>query len=197
MSQVLRAVFECNGMRRTHGLAGQLNRYKVAAENTLRYEFLDGSFLPTAWPDTMVLQVSTFCSAFMAFLLINFASRDCSMMLLLRESTVLLPEFSSHILLVLIYQCLNLSTHHTLSFILPVLPITHLYTRMNFVLCCRMLTVFLFLLTCHSRFLLSMAERSQELSVILSMKKIMISSDARFGISVDPTSFLLSCVELC
>jgi hypothetical protein len=56
MSQVLRAVFECNGMRRTPGLAGQLNRYKVAAENTLRYEFLDGSFLPTAWPDTMVLQ---------------------------------------------------------------------------------------------------------------------------------------------
>jgi linoleate 10R-lipoxygenase len=56
MSQVLRAVFECDGMRRTPGVAGQLNRYKVAAENTLRYEFLDGDFLPTAWPDTMVLQ---------------------------------------------------------------------------------------------------------------------------------------------
>jgi linoleate 10R-lipoxygenase len=67
MSQVLRAVFECNGMRRTPGLAGQLNRYKVAAENTLRYEFLDGSFLPTAWPDTMVLQVSTFHSASLTF----------------------------------------------------------------------------------------------------------------------------------
>ena len=50
MSQVLCAVFGCNGKRRTPGLAGQLIHYKVAAENTLQYEFLDGSFLPTSWP---------------------------------------------------------------------------------------------------------------------------------------------------
>ncbi|KAI9449938.1 linoleate diol synthase [Lactarius psammicola] len=56
MSQVLRAVFEFNGMRRTKGLAGHLKRYKVAAENTLRHEYLDADYLPTAWPNTMVLQ---------------------------------------------------------------------------------------------------------------------------------------------
>ena len=58
MSQVLRAVFEFN-VRRTKGPVGQLNRYKVAAENTLRYEYLGSDYLPSAWPTTMVLQVST------------------------------------------------------------------------------------------------------------------------------------------
>ncbi|KAH8997828.1 linoleate diol synthase [Lactarius hatsudake] len=56
MSQVLRAVFETNGVRRSPGLAGHLKRYKVAAENTLRYEYLGADYLPTAWPNTMVLQ---------------------------------------------------------------------------------------------------------------------------------------------
>ena len=59
MSQVLRAVFEFSSVRRTPGLAGHLKRYKVAAENTLRYEYLDADYLPTAWPNSMVLQVST------------------------------------------------------------------------------------------------------------------------------------------
>ncbi|KAH8986848.1 linoleate diol synthase [Lactarius akahatsu] len=58
MSQVLRAVFETNGVRRSPGLAGHLKRYKVAAENTLRYEYLGADYLPTAWPNTMVLQAS-------------------------------------------------------------------------------------------------------------------------------------------
>jgi linoleate 10R-lipoxygenase len=56
MSQVLRAVFELNGVRRTPGPVGNLNRYKVAAENTQRYEYLGSDYLPTAWPNTMVLQ---------------------------------------------------------------------------------------------------------------------------------------------
>ncbi|KAN0138085.1 hypothetical protein V8E53_003974 [Lactarius tabidus] len=56
VSQVLRAVFECNCVRRAPGLAGQLHRYKVAADNALRYEYLDGDFRPTTWPDTMVFQ---------------------------------------------------------------------------------------------------------------------------------------------
>ncbi|KAF8265060.1 linoleate diol synthase [Lactarius quietus] len=56
MSQVLRAVFEFSGVRRTPGLAGHLKRYKVTAENTLRYEYLDIGYLPTAWPNSMVLQ---------------------------------------------------------------------------------------------------------------------------------------------
>jgi hypothetical protein len=59
MSQVLRAVFEFDGMRRGPGLSGTLKRYKVVAENTLRYEFLGADHLPTAWPNTMILQVST------------------------------------------------------------------------------------------------------------------------------------------
>jgi linoleate 10R-lipoxygenase len=67
VSQVLRAVFECNGVRRVPGLAGQLHRYKVAADNALRYEYLDGDFRPTTWPDTMVFQVSTLHSACLAF----------------------------------------------------------------------------------------------------------------------------------
>jgi linoleate 10R-lipoxygenase len=62
MSQVLRAVFELNGVRRTPGLVGHLKRYKVTAENTLRYEYLDVDYLPTAWPNTMILQVSTHLS---------------------------------------------------------------------------------------------------------------------------------------
>ncbi|KAH8993660.1 cytochrome P450 [Lactarius deliciosus] len=56
MGQVLRAVFEVNGMRRTPGLSGHLKRHKVAAENTLRHEYLGADYLPTAWPNTMVLQ---------------------------------------------------------------------------------------------------------------------------------------------
>ncbi|KAI9435341.1 linoleate diol synthase [Lactarius indigo] len=56
VAQVLRAVFETNGVRRAPGLAGHLKRYKVAAENTLRHEYLNADYLPTAWPNTMVLQ---------------------------------------------------------------------------------------------------------------------------------------------
>ncbi|KAI0291817.1 linoleate diol synthase [Russula brevipes] len=56
MSQVLRAVFEFDCMRRGPGLSGTLKRYKVAAVNTLRYEFLGADHLPTAWPNTMILQ---------------------------------------------------------------------------------------------------------------------------------------------
>ena len=58
MSQVLRAVFEFEGIRRGPGLSGTLKRYKVAEENALRYEYLGADYLPTPWPNTMVLQVS-------------------------------------------------------------------------------------------------------------------------------------------
>jgi len=56
MSQVLRAVFEFDGIRRGPGLSGTLKRYKVAEENTLRHEYLGPDQLPTAWPNTMILQ---------------------------------------------------------------------------------------------------------------------------------------------
>ncbi|KAH9986089.1 linoleate diol synthase [Russula compacta] len=56
MSQVLRAVFEFDGIRRAPGLSGTLKRYKVEGERTLRYEYLDADHLPTAWPNTLVLQ---------------------------------------------------------------------------------------------------------------------------------------------
>ena len=77
MSQVLRAVFEFDGICREIGfdptprkigndstprkpsLAGTLKRYKVTEVNTLRYEYLGADQLPTAWPNTMVLQVSS------------------------------------------------------------------------------------------------------------------------------------------
>jgi len=56
MSQVLRAVFEFDHMRRGPGQSGKLKRYKVAEENTLRYEYLGADHLPTAWPNTLILQ---------------------------------------------------------------------------------------------------------------------------------------------
>jgi len=59
MSQVLRAVFEFDGICRGPGLAGTLKRYKVTEVNTLRHEYLAGDQLPTAWPNTMALQVSS------------------------------------------------------------------------------------------------------------------------------------------
>ena len=58
MNQVLRAVFEFDDVRRAPGLAGHLERLDVTAENTLRYEYLGADYLPTAWPNTMVIQVS-------------------------------------------------------------------------------------------------------------------------------------------
>jgi len=56
MSQVLRAVFEFDHIRRGPHPSGCLKRYKVAEENTLRYEYLGTDHLPTAWPNTLVLQ---------------------------------------------------------------------------------------------------------------------------------------------
>lgn len=56
MSQVLRAVFEFDGICRGPGLAGTLKRYKVTEVNTLRHEYLGTDQLPTAWPNTMTLQ---------------------------------------------------------------------------------------------------------------------------------------------
>ena len=61
MSQVLRAVFEFEGMRRGPGLSGTLKRYKVAEENTLHHEYPGADQLPTTWPNTIVLQVSLPC----------------------------------------------------------------------------------------------------------------------------------------
>ena len=87
MGQVLRAVFELNGVRRTPGNAGHLKRYKVTAENTLRYEYLDTDYLPTAWPNTMVVEVSTPISTVRLFVdLVASPSRYHSMTSLLRES---------------------------------------------------------------------------------------------------------------
>ncbi len=59
MSQVLRAVFELDGICRGPGLSGTLKRYKVDEVNTLRHAYLGADHLPTAWPNTMVLQVSS------------------------------------------------------------------------------------------------------------------------------------------
>ena len=59
MSQMFRAVFELNGVRRRQGLEGCLKRYSVDTENTLLHEYLGADSLPTPWPSTMVLQVST------------------------------------------------------------------------------------------------------------------------------------------
>jgi len=56
MSQVLRAVFEFDGLCRGPGLSGTLKRYKVSEVNTLRHEYLGADYLPTAWPNTMILQ---------------------------------------------------------------------------------------------------------------------------------------------
>jgi linoleate 10R-lipoxygenase len=58
IASVLRAVFECNDVRRAPGRVGHLRRFKVDTENTQMYEYLDSNNLPTAWPGTMLLQVS-------------------------------------------------------------------------------------------------------------------------------------------
>ncbi|KAH9973453.1 linoleate diol synthase [Lactifluus volemus] len=54
--QMLRAVFEFDGMRRGPSASGTLKRYKVAVENMHRYEYLGANHLPTVWPNTMLLQ---------------------------------------------------------------------------------------------------------------------------------------------
>jgi linoleate 10R-lipoxygenase len=59
MSQVLRAVFEIDGLRRGPGLSGTLKRHIVNEENTLRYEYLGADNLPTPWPNSMLVQMST------------------------------------------------------------------------------------------------------------------------------------------
>ncbi|KAN0138081.1 hypothetical protein V8E53_003970 [Lactarius tabidus] len=56
IASVLRAVFECNDVRRAPGRVGHLRRFKVDTENTQMYEYLDSNNLPTAWPGTMLLQ---------------------------------------------------------------------------------------------------------------------------------------------
>ena len=99
VTQVLRAVFECNGVGRAPGRVGHLRRFKVAVENTLMYEYLDGNNLPTAWPSNMLLQVSTF-RLYYCYRLLILSRWDHSMKFLL-ESTALrrLPShlFPAHI----------------------------------------------------------------------------------------------------
>ena len=152
MGQVLRAVFELNGVRRAPGLAGHLKRYKVTAENTLRYEYLDADYLPTAWPNTMILQVSN--SVRRVCLFVNLVSSGYhSMTQLLHESTRLIrrlqcnftPEFLSHILLVLTYSIINAWTihHHTLPANFLLFP-THC-TTMTFVVGFRPLLLLFYL----------------------------------------------------
>ena len=92
MSQVLRAVFEFDDMRRTPGLAGQLNRLNVTEENTLRCEYLGADYLPTAWPNSMVLQVST--SIWPVLQLADFVVPRDRSMLSLHESAVLRDQVS-------------------------------------------------------------------------------------------------------
>jgi linoleate 10R-lipoxygenase len=58
VSQVLRAVFAFDGMRRGPGLSGTLKRHEVTTVNTIRHEYLGADNLPTAWPNTMIFQVS-------------------------------------------------------------------------------------------------------------------------------------------
>lgn len=59
MSEVLRAVFEFDGLRRASGLSGMLKRHKVAEGNILRYEYLGADNLPTPWPNSMLVQMNT------------------------------------------------------------------------------------------------------------------------------------------
>lgn len=56
MSQVLRAVFEYDNLRRGPGQSGKLKRYKTKAVNTLRYEYLGKDNLPTPWATSMIAQ---------------------------------------------------------------------------------------------------------------------------------------------
>ena len=58
ISQVLRAIFEFNGLRRASGLSGILKRHEVAEGNTLRYEYLGADNLPTPWPNSMLVQMN-------------------------------------------------------------------------------------------------------------------------------------------
>jgi linoleate 10R-lipoxygenase len=59
VGQMLRAVFEFDGIRRGPSTSGTLKRYKVAVENMHRYEYLGVNHLLTVWPNTMLLQVSS------------------------------------------------------------------------------------------------------------------------------------------
>ena len=61
VGQVLRAVFEFEGLRRRSGPSGTLKRHNVAKEdekNTLIYEYLGADNLPTPWPNSMLVQIN-------------------------------------------------------------------------------------------------------------------------------------------
>ena len=60
MGQVLRAVFGFEGLCRGPGHSGKLKRFKVAEgeKNTLCYEYLGADYLPTPWPDSMLVQMN-------------------------------------------------------------------------------------------------------------------------------------------
>lgn len=58
VSQVLRAIFEFDDMRRGPGLSGTLKRHEVSTVSAIRHEYLGADNLPTVWPNTMIFQVS-------------------------------------------------------------------------------------------------------------------------------------------
>jgi hypothetical protein len=61
VGQVLRAVFECDGLRRRPGPSGTLKRHDVAQgadKHTLRYEYLGADNLSTPWPNSMLVQIN-------------------------------------------------------------------------------------------------------------------------------------------
>jgi len=57
--QVLRAVFEFDGLRRASGSSGMLKRYNIAEGSILRYEYLGAGNLPTPWPSSLLVQINT------------------------------------------------------------------------------------------------------------------------------------------
>jgi len=59
--QVLRAVFEFDGLRRSPGPSGTLKRHDVAQEDdkhSLRYEYLGADNLSTPWPNSMLVEIN-------------------------------------------------------------------------------------------------------------------------------------------
>ena len=61
VGQVLRAVFEFDGLRRRPGPSGTLKRHDVAQEDdkhTLRYEYLGADNLCAPWPNSMLVQIN-------------------------------------------------------------------------------------------------------------------------------------------
>jgi len=55
MTEVIRAILSLNNVRRGPGQSGSLPRFEDKASLVLRYTYLNGKMMPSAWPTSMII----------------------------------------------------------------------------------------------------------------------------------------------